>query len=140
MHPAHLGKGLEQGQAEPLEEGKGLGAAGHLAGREAGHVGQQVGGQALEHLGLVEAEFAFGTEQTLGFTCRPTQHPSPALRSWSLVSVAKCIPEAPQRGPGPMDHIVSMAAFRAGACHGGTGTEFDTAAARAPPALRAGSP
>lgn len=56
--PPHLGKGLEQRQVEPLEEGEGLGAASHLAGREAGHVGQQVGGQALEHLRLVEAELA----------------------------------------------------------------------------------
>lgn len=49
-------------------------------------MGQQVSGQALEHLSLVEAEFAFGTEQTLGFTWRPTQHPSPApgLGAWCL--------------------------------------------------------
>lgn len=60
--PAHLGKGLKQGQAEPLKEGKGLGAAGHLAGSQARRVGQQVSSQALEHLGLVEAEFALGTE------------------------------------------------------------------------------
>lgn len=60
--PAHLGKGLKQGQIEPLKEGKGLGAAGHLAGRQARSVGQQVCSQALEHLRLVEAEFALGTE------------------------------------------------------------------------------
>lgn len=56
--PPHLGEGLEQRQVEPLEEGEGLGAASHLAGREAGHVGQQVCGQALEHLRLVEAQLA----------------------------------------------------------------------------------
>lgn len=59
---AHLDEGLKQGQVEPLKEGEGLGAAGYLAGRHAWRVGQQVGCQALEHLGLVEAEFALGTE------------------------------------------------------------------------------
>lgn len=55
-----LGKGLKERQVEQLEDGEKLGAAGHLAGREAGHVGQQFSGQALEHLGLVEVKFAIG--------------------------------------------------------------------------------
>lgn len=60
--PAHLDEGLKQGPVDPLEEGEGLGAAGHLAGCQAGSTGQQVRCKALEHLGLLEAEFAFGTQ------------------------------------------------------------------------------
>ena len=133
--PAHLGQGLEQGRAEPLQEGEGLGATGHLARRQAGHVGQQVGGQALEHLGLVEAKFAFGTERPQG---SPGEGGQAALSSlhprclaWSsrgLVSVTEFIPEAQHRGSGPMSHGVSVAAFRASTCHGRAGPEFDTAA------------
>lgn len=126
VHPAHLGKGLKQGQVEPLEEGEGLGAAGHLTRCQAGRVGQQVGGQALEHLGLVEAEFTFGTEQTRGsylvsfgrLPVGPPYHSILASRSRSLVSVTEFIPEAQQRGSGPMSHSVFMAAFWASACHG----------------------
>lgn len=58
-----LGKGLKQGQVEPLEDGEGLGAAGHFARCEAGHVGQPYSSQALEHLGLVEVKFAIGIAQ-----------------------------------------------------------------------------
>lgn len=96
MHPAHLGKGLEQGQVEPLEEGERLGAAGHLAGREAGHIGQQVCSQALEHLRLVEAEFAFGQSRPGGLPgASPPQ--APASRSRSSVSVTN-LSLKPSRG------------------------------------------
>lgn len=58
-----LDEGLKQGPVDPLEEGEGLGAAGHLAGCQAGSTGQQVRCKALEHLGLLEAEFAIGVSQ-----------------------------------------------------------------------------
>lgn len=69
-------------------------------------MGQQVGGQALEHLGLVEAEFTFGTEQTRGsylvsfgrLPVGPPYHSILVSRSRSLVSVTEFIPEAQQRG------------------------------------------
>lgn len=38
----HLRKGFKQRQVEPLEEGKGLGAAGHLSRCHAGNEGQEV--------------------------------------------------------------------------------------------------
>lgn len=97
MSPDHLGKGLEQGQVEPLEEGEGLGAAGHLAGREAGHVGQEVGGQALEHLRLVEAEFAFGQSRPWGLLVGSPPPPPLASRSRSSVSVTN-LSLRPSRG------------------------------------------
>lgn len=49
------------------------------------------------------------------------------------MSVTKFIPEAQQRGSGPMSHSVSVAASWASVCHGRAGTEFDTAAATARP-------
>jgi hypothetical protein len=60
----HLSKGFKQRQVEPLEEGKGLGAAGHLSRRHAGNEGQEVSSQALGHLGLVETELPWGGADT----------------------------------------------------------------------------
>lgn len=98
---------------------------GHLAGCQAGHVGQQVSSQALEYLRLLEAEFAFGIERAQGSPSRvyrlpwePPSHPSLALSSGDEVSVTKFIPEAQQRGPGPMGHCVSVAASWASTGHG----------------------
>lgn len=65
----HLSKGFKQGQVEPLEEGKGLGATGHLAKCHAGNEGQEISSYALGHLGLVEIEFTFGMEQIPEIRC-----------------------------------------------------------------------
>lgn len=54
----HLCDGLEERQAEPLEEGEGAGAARHLHGCHGGDVGLQVAGDLLEDLGLVEIQFS----------------------------------------------------------------------------------
>lgn len=69
----HLCNSLKEGQAEPLEEGKGPDAACHLHGRHGGHLGVQVSGNLLEDLGLVEIQLSLKEEREKG---------QPLTRSW----------------------------------------------------------
>lgn len=66
--PPHLHNGLKQRQAEPLEEGEGSDAAGHLDGLHRGNVGVQVGGYLLEDLGLVEIQFSLKEQKKAAAT------------------------------------------------------------------------
>lgn len=62
----HLRHGLEQRQAEPLEEGEGPDAARRLEGGHGGDVGVQVAGDLLEDLGLVEIQFSLKEQRESG--------------------------------------------------------------------------
>lgn len=62
----HLCHGLEQRQAEPLEEGEGPDAARHLEGGHGGDVGLQVAGDLVEDLGLVEIQFSLKEQRESG--------------------------------------------------------------------------